>query len=97
MIPEEATQPRARRMKSPLPRRLAIRNVVRSPDPVLLAALEIDRVGPAVVRASASGAWSVSQPRTKPRPECFVPLWPKQRGDDAPIDWFGSSSPKKPI
>src|SRR5712691_11585577 len=46
---------RGRLRKSPLLRRFATRNVIQPPDPVLLAALAIDRVGPAAVRASASG------------------------------------------
>jgi hypothetical protein len=46
---------RGRLRNSPLLGRLATGNVIQSPDPVLLAALAIDRVGPAAVRASASG------------------------------------------
>ena len=39
----------------PLVHRLATREAMRTPDPVLLAVLAIDRVGPAAVRACASG------------------------------------------
>jgi hypothetical protein len=39
----------------PLLHRFAGRKAIRTPDPVLLAVLAIDRVGPAAVRACASG------------------------------------------
>ena len=41
--------------KMPLLHRFAPRKLVRSPDPVSLAIFAIDRVGPAAVRACASG------------------------------------------
>ena len=41
--------------KMPLLHRFAPRKVIRSPDPVSLAIFAIDRVGPAAVRACASG------------------------------------------
>jgi len=46
---------RARLRKMPLLHRFAPRKVIRSPDPVSLAIFAIDRVGPAAVRACASG------------------------------------------
>jgi len=49
-------QPRFDRLRGmPLLHRLAGRNAIQTPDPVLLAVLAIDRVGPAAVRACASG------------------------------------------
>ncbi len=39
----------------PLLRRFAGRKAIQAPDPVLLAVLAIDHVGPAAVRACASG------------------------------------------
>jgi hypothetical protein len=39
----------------PLLQRFAVRRGMRRPDPVSLAVLAIDRVGPAAVRACASG------------------------------------------
>jgi hypothetical protein len=41
--------------KMPLLQRFAPRQVIKSPDPVSLAIFAIDRVGPAAVRACASG------------------------------------------
>jgi hypothetical protein len=46
---------RRRLRRLPLLRRFTARDATHSPDPVLLTAFAIDRVGPAVVRASASG------------------------------------------
>ena len=49
-------QPRFDRLRGmPLLHRLAGRTAIQTPDPVLLAVLAIDRVGPAAVRACASG------------------------------------------
>jgi hypothetical protein len=49
-------QPRFDRLWGmPLVHRFATREAMRTPDPVLLAVLAIDRVGPAAVRACASG------------------------------------------
>ena len=49
-------QPRFDRLRGmPLVHRFAARKAVQIPDPVLLAVLAIDRVGPAAVRACASG------------------------------------------
>jgi hypothetical protein len=49
-------QPRFDRVRgAPLLHGFAGRNAIRTPDPVLLAVLAIDRVGPAAVRACASG------------------------------------------
>jgi hypothetical protein len=49
-------QPRFDRLREmPLLHRFAGRKAIRTPDPVLLAVLAIDRVGPAAVRACASG------------------------------------------
>jgi hypothetical protein len=49
-------QPRSSRLrKMPLLRRFATHNASQMPDPVSLAAFAIDRVGPAAVRACASG------------------------------------------
>ena len=39
----------------PLLHRFAVRGVIQTPEPVSLAVLAIDRVGPAAVRACASG------------------------------------------
>jgi hypothetical protein len=49
-------QPRFDRLRDlPLFHRFATRKAIGAPDPVLLAVLAIDRVGPAAVRACASG------------------------------------------
>ena len=49
-------QPRFHRLREmPLLHRFAGRKAMKTPDPVVLAVLEIDRVGPAAVRACASG------------------------------------------
>ena len=49
-------QPRFNRLwEMPMLNRFAGRRAVQTPDPVLLAVLAIDRVGPAAVRACASG------------------------------------------
>ena len=49
-------QPRFNRVwKMPLLHRFASHKAPQTPDPVLLAVLAIDRVGPAAVRACASG------------------------------------------
>jgi len=49
-------QPRFDRLRGmPLVHRFAARKAMQIPDPVLLAVLAIDRVGPAAVRACASG------------------------------------------
>jgi hypothetical protein len=49
-------QPRLDRLRGmPLLHRFAARKAMQIPDPVLLAVLAIDRVGPAAVRACASG------------------------------------------
>jgi hypothetical protein len=49
-------QPRFDRLRGmPLLSRFAGRNAIEGPDPILLAVLAIDRVGPAAVRACASG------------------------------------------
>ena len=49
-------QPRFKRWwEMPLLHRFAGRKAMQRPDPVLLAILAIDRVGPAAVRACASG------------------------------------------
>jgi antitoxin (DNA-binding transcriptional repressor) of toxin-antitoxin stability system len=49
-------QPRFDRLRGmPLLSRFAGRNAIEGPDPILLAVLVIDRVGPAAVRACASG------------------------------------------
>ena len=49
-------QPRFDRLREiPLVHRFAARKAMQIPDPVLLAVLAIDRVGPAAVRACASG------------------------------------------
>ena len=49
-------QPRFDRLRGmPLVHRFATRKAMQIPDPVLLAVLAIDRVGPAAVRACASG------------------------------------------
>jgi len=53
-------RPQARRpldalRKMPLLHRFAPRNAIEAPDPVMLAIFAIDRVGPAAVRACASG------------------------------------------
>jgi hypothetical protein len=51
-----AGQPRFNRFwEMPLLHRFAGRKAVQTPDSVLLAVLAIDRVGPAAVRACASG------------------------------------------
>ena len=49
-------QPRFDRLRRmPLLHRFAGPNAMRTPDPIVLAVLAIDRVGPAAVRACASG------------------------------------------
>jgi hypothetical protein len=49
-------QPRFDRLREiPLVHRFAARKAMQIPDPVLLVVLAIDRVGPATVRACASG------------------------------------------
>ena len=49
-------QPRFHRLREmPLLHRFAGRKAMQTPDPVVLAVLAIDRVGPAAVRACASG------------------------------------------
>ena len=49
-------QPRFDRLRGiPMAHRFAARKAMQIPDPVLLAVLAIDRVGPAAVRACASG------------------------------------------
>ena len=49
-------QPRFDRLRGmPLLHRFAGRKAMQTPDPVVLAVLAIDRVGPAAVRACASG------------------------------------------
>ena len=49
-------QPRFGRLRGMvLLHRFAARKMIQTPDPVLLAVLAIDRVGPAAVRACASG------------------------------------------
>jgi hypothetical protein len=49
-------QPRFNRLRHlPLLNPFVARKAIRAPDPVSLAVLAIDRVGPAAVRASASG------------------------------------------
>jgi hypothetical protein len=49
-------QPRFDRLRAmPLLHRFATGKAIQKPDPVLLAVLAIDRVGPAAVRACASG------------------------------------------
>ena len=49
-------QPRLDRLRGiPLLHRFAGRKAMQTPDPVVLAVLAIDRVGPAAVRACASG------------------------------------------
>ena len=49
-------QPRFNRLSDlPLLHRFAARQATQTPDPVSLAVLAIDRVGPAAVRACASG------------------------------------------
>ena len=70
--------------KMPLLHRFAPQAVMELPDPVLLAIFAIDRVGPAAVRACASGVEVLSQHPTKQPPQYFAPRSPKRRGDAAP-------------
>ena len=48
-----------------------------TPDPVSLAIFAIDRVGPAAVRACASGVEVRAPHRTKRPLRYFAPRWPK--------------------
>jgi hypothetical protein len=56
-----------------------------TPNPVSLAIFAIDRVGPAAVRACASGLKSVSRHRTKRPQRYFAPRLPKPLGGAPPI------------
>ena len=102
MRPKKFTQPHARQAalattldrlvgQSPFNwlremRRFAGRKVAQTPDPISLAILAIDRVGPAAVRACASGVKSASQRLTRPPQPCCAPRWPRPPDGAAPID-----------
>jgi hypothetical protein len=80
-------QPRFNRLRGmPLLHRFAGPKATQTPDPVLLAILAIDRVGPAAVRACASGSKFASLRPTKlPRGYCGR-RWPKLHDAAASID-----------
>src|SRR6266446_4271275 len=67
----------------PLLHRFAARKAIPMPDPVLLAVLAIDRVGPAAVRACASGV----EVRVAAPDEATARArhWPKPRAGETPI------------
>src|SRR6266404_6529795 len=69
----------------PLLHRFAARKAIPMPDPVLLAVLAIDRVGPAAVRACASVSKCASQRRTRLPHGCCARHWPKPRAGETPI------------
>ena len=71
--------------KMPLLHRFAGRNAIEAPDPVLLAIFAIDRVGPAAVRACASGVEVCVAAPDEATARYFAPRWPKRRDGAAPI------------
>jgi len=80
-------QPRFDRLRGmPLLHRLAGRNAIQTPDPVLLAVLAIDRVGPAACGPARRGSKCASRRRTRLLRGYCARHWPKRRADAAPID-----------
>src|SRR5947208_16554281 len=78
--------PRFDRLRDhPLFHPFAARKAIPAPDPVSLAVLAIDRVGPAAVRACASGVEVRSQRRTRLPHGCCARHWPKPRAGETPI------------
>src|SRR6516165_2240530 len=80
-------QPRFDRLRGmPLVHRFAAGKDMQIPDPVLLAVLAIDRVGPATERACASGVEVRVTAPDEATARIFARHWPKRRDGAAPTD-----------